>query len=421
MRLHKSGELAEAEQAYRRVLDANPRNPQALYLSGVVTGQLGRSHEAIELLQRAISLEPDHSQAISELAKLFRETGQLEASAETLRELILLRPDLGELHSNLGIVLRGLGKPEEAVAACEKAVELSPDSALAHFNLGDVLKGLHRFEEAAAAYRGAIALRPEMTEAYPNLAAALRNIDELDDAADVLKQWLRHDPDNPIAQHMVAAHCGKDTPTRASDGYVRRVFDEFAATFDNDLQELDYQGPRLIAEAVRAELGQGARGLDVLDAGCGTGLCGPSLRPAARRLVGVGLSSEMIQHARDLNLYDELVESELTEYLNSHPQEFDLIVAADTFNYFGVLEPLLMAAACALRAQGLLVFTLEQCEASLSIADYRLNLHGRYSHNEDYVKRCMYEHGLFIDSLESATLRKERNQPVPGIVVRARR
>ena len=42
MRLHKSGKLVEAEEAYRRVLDANPRNPQALYLRGVVTGQLGR-------------------------------------------------------------------------------------------------------------------------------------------------------------------------------------------------------------------------------------------------------------------------------------------------------------------------------------------------------------------------------------------
>ena len=30
-----------------------------------------------------------------------------------------------------------------------------------------------------------------------------------------------------------------------------------------------------------------AKQLDVLDAGCGTGLCGPLLAPYARRLVGV--------------------------------------------------------------------------------------------------------------------------------------
>jgi predicted TPR repeat methyltransferase len=421
MRLHESGELVEAEQAYRRVLDANPRNPQALYLRGVVTGQLGRPHDAIELLQQAVSLRPDHLQAISELAKLFQETGQLQASAEALRKLISVKPDLGELYNNLGIVLRRLGKPKEAAVACGKAVELSPDSAEAHSNLADVLRRLERFDGAAAAYRRAIVLRPGLTDVYRRLAAVLVNSDKLDEATDVLRQWLSHEPDNPIVQHMLAAYCGEKTPTRASDDYVRRVFDEFAATFDGDLRELDHQGPRLIGEAVTAELDEGAEGLDVLDAGCGTGLCGPLLRPIARRLIGVDLSAVMIQHARGRNLYDDLVEGELTEYLNDHPGDFDLIVGADTFNYFGALEPLLTAAACALRERGILVYTLEKYDTSTSVADYRLNPHGRYSHNEDYVKGCMDERGLIISSMESAALRKERNQPVAGIIVRARK
>jgi predicted TPR repeat methyltransferase len=218
---------------------------------------------------------------------------------------------------------------------------------------------------------------------------------------------------------MMAAHCDEDTPPRASDNYVRHVFDGFAAHFDDDLRALDYQGPRLIGEAVTAELGEGVKGLDVLDAGCGTGLCGRLLRPIARCLIGVDLSAVMIQHARELNLYDQLVEGELNDYLNDHPERFDLIVAADTFNYFGVLEPLLTAVAYALRKAGLLIYTLEQCDASASVADYRLHPHGRYSHNEDYVKRCMNECGLTISSMESTTLRKERGQPVAGIVVRA--
>ena len=209
-----------------------------------------------------------------------------------------MKPDLGGLHNNLGIVLRRLGRPAEAAVACGKAVELSPDSAEAHSNLADVLKRLERFDEAAAAYRRAIALKPGSTDVYRRLAAVLLNSDKLDEATEVLRQWLRREPDDPIARHMLAAYCGEKTPPRASDDYVRRVFDEFAATFDGDLQELDYQGPRLIGEAVTAELDEGAGGLDVLDAGCGTGLCGPLLRPVARRLIGVDLSALMIQHAR---------------------------------------------------------------------------------------------------------------------------
>ncbi len=417
--LHKSGELVEAEKAYRRALDSNPHTPQALYLYGVVTGQLGQPHEAIGLLQQAVSLQPDHLQAISELAKLLEKTGQLQASAETLRELISLRPDLGALYSNLGIVLERLGKSDEASVACQKAVELSPDCAEAHSNLGDVLKGLRRFDEAAASYRRAITLRPGSTDVYRHLSAVLRNSGKFDEATDVLRQWVTYEPDNAIALHMMAAYSGEGTPTRASDDYVQCVFDQIAETFDEHLRGLDYQAPRLIGEAVMAELGEGAEGFDVLDAGCGTGLCAPLLRPVARQLIGVDLSPMMIQQARKLNLYDELVTSELVDYLNEHPQGFDLIVAADTFNYFGALEPLLTATAYALREAGVLIYTLEKCDTSTSVADYRLHPHGRYSHNEGYVTRRMNECGLTTSSIESATLRKERDKSVAGMIVRA--
>ena len=123
IRLHKRGRLLEAERAYRAVLRVNPRDPQALYLCGVVTGELERPHEAIDLLRRAVSLDPQHLPALSQLAKLSQEVGQLAVSAGALRELISLRPDLGELYSNLGLVLRRMGIHEEAAGACRRAAE----------------------------------------------------------------------------------------------------------------------------------------------------------------------------------------------------------------------------------------------------------------------------------------------------------
>ncbi len=421
IRLHKCGELVAAERAYRLVLEKDPHAPQALYLCGVVTGQLGRPHEAIDLLRQAVSLQQDHLPALSQLAKLLQEVGQLEASAAVLRKLISMRPDLGQLYSNLGIVLLRLGEGEEAAVACGQGVELSPDQFEAHCNLGDVLKELRRFNEAAASYRSAIRLRPGATDVYRRLAAVLRNSGRLDEATEVLKQWADHEPGNPVVAHMIAAYSGQDTPARATDDYVRSVFDEFAATFDEDLRQLDYQVPRLIEEALSAEVGEGAGRFNILDAGCGTGLCGSLLRPLARRLVGVDLSPLMLQRARELNLYDDLVEGELVEYLSDHSQEFDIVVAADTFNYFGALEPLLSAAATALCENGRLIFTLERCITTPSLGSYQLSPSGRYRHQEEYVIKCMRDCGLTLSSLESAALRKEQDQSVTGIVVRARK
>ena len=77
--------------------------------------------------------------------------------------------------------------------------------------------------------------------------------------------------------------------------------------------------------------------LDVLDAGCGTGLCGALVAPFARRLTGVDLSDGMLAHAKDKNVYHALVKAELTEYLRANREAFDLIVSADTLVYFGDL------------------------------------------------------------------------------------
>ena len=124
-----------------------------------------------------------------------------------------------------------------------------------------------------------------------------------------------------------------------------------------------------------------SRSLDVLDAGCGTGLCGPLVAPYARRLVGVDLSEAMLARARARNVYDELVKRELTAYLRDSPGSFDVIVSADTLVYFGPLEEVAAAAANALRPGGVLVFTVEELSGAASDAGYSLSPNGRYRHS----------------------------------------
>jgi len=156
----------------------------------------------------------------------------------------------------------------------------------------------------------------------------------------------------------------------------------------------------------------------VLDAGCGTGLCGPLVAPYARRLVGVDLSEGMLVHAKEKNVYHALVKAELTDYLRDNSEAFDLIVAADTLVYFGDLVGVLAAAARALRPNGLLVFTLEHAEGGEADVDYRLELHGRYSHAGVYVERVLAFAGLQPE-IAHAELRMESGAPVAGLVIRA--
>ena len=159
--------------------------------------------------------------------------------------------------------------------------------------------------------------------------------------------------------NMLAACTGEEQPERAPDEYVRRTFDDFAASFDQVLARLEYAAPRLLDAAIDPVLPVGGNG-DILDAGCGTGLCGEFLASRGRRLVGVDLSKGMLARARATRHYDELIHAELTAFLESRRGEFDAIVSADTLVYFGDLAAVLAAAHGALRTTGILAFTVEE-------------------------------------------------------------
>jgi predicted TPR repeat methyltransferase len=415
--LQKNEQLLEAQELYRRVLDVSPNHPDALHFAGVLAHQQGHHDRAIALIEQSLSASPGRADCYSNLGIILQSTGRLEAAIEAYQRAIAIDPSHANAHSNLGVLLRATGKPHEAEAAYRAAIRTDPGHIDAYTNLGILLHAMNRTREATECYCKVITLRPKHREARRLLALAHCVLGDVGAAVNIFDEWLAEEPGDPIALHMRAACGGQDVPARASPEYVATTFDSFAASFEAKLQLLSYRAPALVAAMLQESGLEPSKQFEVLDAGCGTGLCGPLLAPYARRLLGVDLSEGMLALAREKQIYDALVTSELTDYLRDQPETFDVIASADTLVYFGELESVVAAAATALRPNGLFVFTLEHAISGAAHIDWRLELHGRYSHARRYVERVLAAAGLQA-WIVPAELRMESGAPVAGLVVR---
>jgi predicted TPR repeat methyltransferase len=419
VKLQQQGCIEAAAELYTRILEQLPDHADALNFLGVARFQSGDAQAALELIGRAIEIKPDLAGAYNNLGNVLARLDRPAEAARAYQRVIELEPCNADAHNNLGALLRATGNAAEAEPVLRRALELAPDNADALHNLGNVLAQLQRMNEAADMFARAIELRPYDGKSYHRLGSGLYGLRREQEAAKVFQCWLKVDPENEEARHMVAAATGNAVPERASDGCVKAIFDRMAETFDCHLDKLDYRAPQLLAGRVAEVFGPGQGKLDVLDAGCGTGLCGLWLKAWAHHLVGVDLSSQMIEKARLRKIYDDLLVSELTSYLSTHPAAHDLVISADTLCYFGDLKTIIAATACSLRRGGCFGFTVELAGAPDASDGYSLGFHGRYNHRRSYVLESLELAGLRPISIDDEHLRIEREEPVRGLVVMA--
>ncbi len=418
IKAHQAGQLAAARRGYDEVLALRPADPDALHFLGVLRHNQGDSAEGLASIRRSLRVAPNNAHAWMNLGNILLEQEQSQEAKAAYERAAALAPDLADAWYNLGICLRKVDDTAAAISALDRAIGLRGEHAPSHYQRGIARRDAGQLDAAERDFRSALTIKPGFVEVYESLGMLLYRQDRIADAAKVYQEWARADPSSSTAAHLAAASSGEHVPERGSDAYVTETFDRFAATFDQNLANLGYRAPELVTAALADLVGEG-RPLDcVLDAGCGTGLCGVRLRPLARRLVGVDLSSGMIEGARAKGLYDELTVEELVAFMRRHREAFDAIVCADTFVYFGALQEAFAAAAQCLKRAGHLVMTLEQKADDLP-GDYHLEPHGRYTHRLQYVRETLLNAGFGRIHSDEQVLRRERGVDVRGLLVAA--
>ena len=75
---HTAGRLPEAESIYQQILQADPNQPAALHLLGVIAHQVGKHDVAVDLIMKALAIKPDLAEAHNNLGNALQELGKLD-------------------------------------------------------------------------------------------------------------------------------------------------------------------------------------------------------------------------------------------------------------------------------------------------------------------------------------------------------
>lgn len=413
---HNLGDFAKALDNYVQVLKLSPENAEVLSHCAHALFSLERYAEAFESIDEALRLEPNYAEALYHRGLLLQHDNRLEEAVVCYSRALQLNPNYPQALEHLAFVMHKMAKSDqECLALLDRSLLVQPHSVSALKARAGLLVRLKMLDEALADYDQIVALEPSDAVTRANRAETLLLCKRTVEAIAGFKTALALGGNEAELTYALAS-LGEDmAPTTAPTNYVVKLFDWYARHFDDHLQsQLEYRTPSQLCQQILG-LEPGVN-LEVLDLGCGTGLCGPLLKPFSRRLTGVDLSPNMLEMASKRSLYDELVCSDLSEFLRLHSNKFELVVAADVLLYVGALESVFLAARTAMRLGGLFSFSFEISETE----DLVLRPTRRYAHSVAYVQRLAAQHRFRIESMEASVIRKEAGQSMQGYITTLR-
>ncbi len=410
---YNQAKFAEAIQTYRTVLQKAPEYIDAYYNLGLALAKQNKFDEAIETYQTLLKKAPEHFAARFHLACLWM---MLDKLSDALREFLVIEeshPYHLETQCNIATCYLKKGALNEAKNHYLKALELKPDDTQILFNLGVINMQQGHIDSAIQHYQHVVRINPDLFAAHNNLGVAFLAKQHPAFALQHFQQAQRLQPENEALSYTVTMLAQNKRLLSAPPDYVKSLFDAYADHYEPHLlTALDYQVPAHLFAALQKVTTLHPHQLDILDLGCGTGLCGIPFKPFAKSLTGVDLSEKMLEVAVEKNIYDHLICHELTSFLADKTAAYDLILAGDVLVYMGELTTLFQHARNALREKGWFIFNAEISEQD----DFQMNQSGRFAHQKKYLDSLAQQNHFKIAHYVVVETRMQNNEPVHGHV-----
>ena len=182
-----------------------PSSPAVWDILGGAQKALGHLPEAEAALQKAAALDPNSHQIQNNLGATLKAAEKFDDAAAAYHRAVELKPDYAEAHYNLGVLHADQEKHKDAIAPYEEALRIRPDYVEAHVGLANALKETGDLKQAISAFQKAIDIKPDYAEAYCDMAGLLRDEGDLDEAIATYRKALALKPNFANAYFNMAS------------------------------------------------------------------------------------------------------------------------------------------------------------------------------------------------------------------------
>lgn len=393
---------------YQKAISLDAGHVKAYNNIGSCLLALGKVEEAIYSFKKAISISSTHTEAHYNLGNAYSQKNQYDLAIKSFLKALAINPSHVKAYINLAMSYKNIAEFENAERNLSKALEIDQTNVVALNLLGVVYNNSQRKSLALDIFERILRIDPNNVSALFNLAVAYKDISEVK-TIDLLKKTLFLQPDYKPALHIFNSLTGIDAK-HAPIEYVEQLFDAYADSFDNVLQEeLNYCAPDKIKYLINENIAD-THHFKTLDIGCGTGLVAKQLKPLVNEIIGIDVSKNMISKANKTGLYNELFHSDIHDFVKNYPFDFDLIVASDVFIYVGELDGLF----CELRKHApsgmYCIFSTEKHYGN----GFVLKRSGRFAHSEKYIRSICSKFNIEIIQHFQDKIRMEHGSWVDG-------
>jgi tetratricopeptide (TPR) repeat protein len=218
--LHQSGQLAEADAVYGKVLARQPSHPAANHLRGVLLLQQGDAAGAVHLLQRSVHLRGENAEYLGNLGAALNAAGRHQEALSVFERSLKLQPNDPGVRNNHAMALKALGRLDPAIAAYRTAITLRPQEPGFYRNLANALSEMGEWHEAEANYRKALELRPNFPNALTGHVNSLLALHRRDEAIQTAAAAATHFPQHSEFHRALGhAYWQSGNPAAAAAAY----------------------------------------------------------------------------------------------------------------------------------------------------------------------------------------------------------